>query len=151
MNGDTVSVERVIAASAEEIFALVADAGKHQSFDGSGTVRGTKAPSQPLSLGSRFGMSMKMGVAYKTVNEVIELEPARRIAWKTTGLFGLIGGRIWRYELEPQADGSTLVRETWDLSQDKQAFFLKRGSLPRVTEKNMARTLERIAQVVETS
>ena len=27
------------------------------------------------------------------------------------------GGRIWRYELEP-VDGGTLVRETWDISQE---------------------------------
>ena len=25
---------------------------------------------------------------------------------------GLVGGRIWRYELSP-TDGGTLVRETW--------------------------------------
>ena len=86
---------------ASEIFALVADAGKHASFDGSGTVQHAAQESMPLSKGSKFGMSMKMGLPYRTTNTVIEYEPDRRIAWQTTMLGGLVGGRIWRYELEP--------------------------------------------------
>lgn len=149
MNSDTLSVERTIAAAPADVFALLSDAGKHESFDGSGTVRGTSSPSRPLELGSTFGMSMKMGVPYSTKNTVIELEPDRRIAWQTSGFFGLVGGRIWRYELEPTDDGGTLVRETWDLSQDKQAFLLKRSKLPATTEKNMRRTLDRLAGALE--
>ena len=64
-------------------------------------------------------MSMKMGVPYSMVNTVVEFEENRRIAWQTRpDRFGqLVGGRIWRYELEP-VDGGTLVRETWDISQE---------------------------------
>ena len=39
VEGNTVSVERVINAPASDIFALVADTGKHPRFDGSGTVK----------------------------------------------------------------------------------------------------------------
>ena len=147
MDGDTLSVERTISAPPERIFALLSDAGKHASFDGSGTVKGTRNPSQPLERGSVFGMSMKMGAPYSTKNTVVEFEQDRRIAWKTTGLFGLVGGRIWRYELEPTADG-TLVRKTWDLSEDKQAVLLKRTKMPAATKKNMRRTLDRLAEAV---
>ena len=35
------------------------------------------------SLGSTFGMSMKLGVPYSMTNTVIEFEPDRRIAWQT--------------------------------------------------------------------
>ena len=38
MDGNTVSVERVIKAPPDKIFALVADAGKHASIDGSESV-----------------------------------------------------------------------------------------------------------------
>ena len=64
---------------------------------------------------------MKAGIPYSMVNTVIEFEPNRRIAWQTRppGVFGkLFGGRIWRYELEP-AEGGTLVRETWDIHQER--------------------------------
>jgi uncharacterized protein YndB with AHSA1/START domain len=155
VQGNTVSVERVINAPAAEIFALIADAGKHSSFDGSGTVDHSAEPAQPLSLGAKFGMSMRgrpesLFLPYRTTNTVIEFEPDRRIAWKTTmGPVGLIGGRIWRYELEPAAAGGTLVRETWDLSQDRQRPMLKIGSMPKQAEDGMRATLERIAALLE--
>ena len=154
MQGNTVSVERVIKAPAELIFALIADAGKHSSFDGSGTVDHSAQTSQPLSLGSKFGMSMRgrpesLFLPYRTTNTVVEFEPDRLVAWKTTmGPGGLIGGRIWRYELEP-AEGGTLVRETWDVSQDRQRPMLKLGSMPTQAEDGMRATLERIAAVLE--
>lgn len=148
MSTDQVHVERVIQAPASAIFAVVADASRHQEIDGSGTVQGVKQPGEPLRLGSEFGMSMKMGLPYSTKNVVVEYEQDRLIAWKTSGLGGLIGGRIWRYELEPSGDG-TLVRETWDVSQDKQKFFLKKGSMPDNTGKAMTKTLKRLAELLE--
>lgn len=153
MDGSTVSVERVIKASPDKIFALLADAGKHASFDGSESVNHASQQSVPLSMGSKFGMAMRgrketLFIPYHTTNTVIEYEPDRRIAWKTTALGGLIGGRIWRYELSP-ADGTTLVRETWDVSQDKQKAMITSGSMPKQTEKGMSATLERIAKLLE--
>ena len=147
MDSDSISVERTIPAAPEQIFALLSDAGKHQSFDGSGTVRGTREASRPLTLGTRFGMAMHQGFGYRTSNEVVELEQDRRIAWQTTGLKGIVGGRIWRYELEP-VEGGTLVRETWDVSRDKQKFFLKRSKMPAATERSMRKTLDRIADAL---
>ena len=154
MQGNSISVERVINASASEIFAMIADAGKHSSFDGSGTVDHSREKSQPLELGSKFGMSMRgrpetLFVPYRTTNTVVEFEPDRRIAWQTrTGPLGVIGGRIWRYELSP-VEGGTLVRETWDLSQDRQRPMLKMGAMPKQTEDGMRATLERIAAILE--
>ena len=148
MTSDQITVERTIKAAPEQIFALVADAAKHSEIDGSGTVRGTRQATRPLQLGTRFGMSMHMGAAYKTSNEVVEFEQDRRIAWKTTGAKGLIGGRIWRYELAP-VEGGTLVKETWDVSQDKQKFFLKHSRMAPAAKVGMRKTLERIASILE--
>lgn len=152
MQGDVVTVERVIAAPPEAIFSYLADASKHPEIDGSGAVKGCKAgAAQKLTLGSRFGMSMRMGLPYSMMNEVVEYEDGRRIAWQTRapGFMGrLMGGRIWRYELEPTESG-TRVRETWDLSQDRQKALLKRGPVPKQTRKNMEKTLERIEHLTK--
>ena len=153
MDGSTVSVERVIKAPPEQIFALLADAGKHASFDGSGSVNHASQQSVPLSMGSKFGMAMKgrretLFVPYRTTNTVVEYEPDRRIAWQTTAMGGLLGGRVWRYELSPAGDG-TLVRETWDVSQEKQKRMVTGGSMPQQTEQGMADTLDRIAALLE--
>jgi uncharacterized protein YndB with AHSA1/START domain len=154
MDGDVVTTEKVIHAPPDAIFALLADASKHPEFDGSGTVKQAKsdAPAR-LSLGSTFGMSMKMGIGYSMVNTVIEFEDNRRIAWQARppGFFGKISaGRIWRYELEPVEDG-TRVRESWDVSQDHQRRLLKMSGMPKKTEQNMAKTLDRIAELTETA
>lgn len=146
------SVVRVIQASPAAIFALVADASRHPDIDGSGTVRRLRAgATRMLSLGAVFGMEMRVGVRYSMQNEVIEFEPVRRIAWRTTvaGPLGRwVGGRIWRYELEEVDDG-TRVSETWDISGDKQRWLLGRFGTPASTVRNMARTLERIAELTE--
>jgi uncharacterized protein YndB with AHSA1/START domain len=153
MDTDTLSVERVIKAPADRIFALLADAGKHASFDGSESVNHATEQSVPLEMGSTFGMAMRgrketLFLPYRTKNTVIEYEPDRRIAWQTYGLGGLVGGRIWRYELAP-ADGGTLVRETWDVSQEKNKRMVISGSMPQRTADGMAATLDRIAGLLE--
>lgn len=148
MDGNVVTVEKTLHAPTEAIFALLSDAAKHSSFDGSGSVVGLRDYGEPLVLGSVFSMSMKRGVGYATRNEVVEFEPGRLIAWRTTALKGLIGGRIWRYELTPTADG-TMVRESWDISGDKQRFLLRRGSMPTATRKAMERTLGRLQRAAQ--
>jgi uncharacterized protein YndB with AHSA1/START domain len=148
---NVVTVERVIAAEPEAIFDLLADPSRHREIDGSGTVRDPRGPAVArLQLGSRFGMSMKMGVPYAMESRVIEFDEPRRIAWETVGptRFGrYFGGRTWRYELEP-VDGGTLVRETWDPTHEMPLFrpLVMRGA--QATRKNMERTLDRIATIV---
>ncbi len=151
-NPDVVSVERVIAAPPEKIFELLADPHRHRDIDGSGTVRDAKADAAPrLSLGAKFGMSMKLGIPYSMVSEVIEFEDGRRIAWQTRPpgpvLPHLFGGRIWRYELEPVQDG-TLVRESWDISREKVKAMVSAGPVRRKTREAMEQTLARIDSLV---
>ena len=147
---DTVSVERLIPAPASEIFALIADPNRHKDIDGSGTVRDARGKVERLRLGSTFGMSMKMGVPYAMESTVIEFEEDRRLAWQTRGptrIGKLVGGRIWRYELEP-TDGGTLVRETWDISEESPLTKPAVKRAEKATAKNMAATLERIEQLL---
>jgi uncharacterized protein YndB with AHSA1/START domain len=151
MEGNVVSVERCIPAGPAAIFALVADAARHPEIDGSGSVRQVKAGApDKLSLGATFGMSMKLGIGYSMVSTVIEYEEDRRIAWQSRppGFVGKFsGGRIWRYELEP-VEGGTLVRESWDISQDHQRAMLRHGAVSTHTAQSMEATLEKIEGIV---
>lgn len=147
---DAVSVQRLIPAPPEPIFDLLADPSGHSRIDGGGSVTGARSGGRRLGLGDRFGMDMKIGLPYSTSNTVVEFEENRRIAWQTLAggrLKGLIGGRIWRYELEP-VDGGTLVTETWDISQEAGPSkpFVRR--MEGMTRTNMAKTLERIEELV---
>ena len=80
MDGYVLTLERLIRASPEAIFDVLADPAKHALIDGSGMVQGTSgAPSTRLALGTTFGMSMKLGMRYSTASTVVEFEenPAR--------------------------------------------------------------------------
>jgi hypothetical protein len=56
---------------------------------------------------------------------------------------------VWRYELEP-VDGGTLVRETWDISREASRFLLRYAMGSR-TRQDMAKSLERLDQLVTAS
>lgn len=144
---DVVTVERIVPAPAQAIFDLLADPSRHHEIDGSGTLLGAKAPGGKVGLGDTFGMSMKMGIPYSMVSTVVEYEEGRRIAWQTRGpgrIGKLGGGRIWRYELEP-LEGGTLVKESWDITQESALSRPLVKGLGAKTRTNMAKTLERLA------
>jgi uncharacterized protein YndB with AHSA1/START domain len=145
---DVESVERVIAAPPEKIFDLLADPARHHDIDGSGSVVQSKEASQRLALGSKFGMKMKIGIPYSMESTIIEFDENRRIAWQSRppGIGGkLAGGRIWRYELEPD-DGGTRVRESWDISQERFKWMVQAARKKART--SMEQTLENIEKLV---
>ncbi|MEO5608827.1 MAG: SRPBCC family protein [Ornithinibacter sp.] len=148
---DTISVRRLIPSAPEPIFDLLADPAGHSAIDGGDTVRSARSGGRRLGLGDRFGMDMKLGVAYSTRNTVVEFQDNRLIAWQTTAsgaLGSVIGGRIWRYELEP-VEGGTLVTESWDLSAERPLSKpVVKLAMTSTTTKNMEATLKRIDELV---
>lgn len=145
-NQQIVSASRVIHAPPEEIFALLADAGQHAEFDGSGMVQGTRGDPQPLTLGSTFGMAMKLGLLpYPIRNTVVEYEPDRLIAWKH------FGAHRWRYELEPVDGDSTKVTESFDWSHYPTPLdkLVELVGYPARNRAAIDATLERLAELVE--
>jgi uncharacterized protein YndB with AHSA1/START domain len=147
MANRVVSVSRVIHASPEAIFDVLADPARHSEIDGSGMVQNIRGESKRLELGSKFGMDMKMGfLPYKISNTVVEFEENRLIAWAH------FGKHRWRYELEPQAEsdgGGTKVTESFDWSTSVMPKAIELMGYPKKHPANMTATLERLATVVE--
>ena len=143
-----VSAETVVNAAPQEVFDLLADPRRHRELDGSGTVRDAAVGGpQRLSPGAVFGMHMKAGAPYSMTNTVVEFEEGRRIAWQPRPTNAVarkaIGGRIWRYELEP-VPGGTRVKETWDIRHERVPPLLL--PLRPLTKISMVRTLTRLQQ-----
>lgn len=140
-----VSDSIVIAAPAEEIFEILADARKHQLIDGSGNLQGLLDAPERLTLGAKFGMDMKIGLPYRVRNRVVEFEEGRRIAWQH------FARHTWRYELEPLDDGSTRVTESWDWSKSPVALPMELVGFPERNRVSIHKTLERLKEAVESS
>ena len=137
----SVSVERIIAAPPEKIFDVLADPSQHPVIDGSGTVKSTRGQEPArLALGTKFGMSMRLGIPYAITNTVVEFDDNRLIAWRH------FGGHRWRYELEP-VDAGTRVRETYDWSTAilGTRVYIEATGWPKRAERAMTETLERLA------
>jgi uncharacterized protein YndB with AHSA1/START domain len=147
MSEQQVSVSRVIKASPEAIFDVLADPARHAEIDGSGMVQQLRGAGSRLELGSKFGMDMKMGpVPYRISSTVVEFEENRRIAWAH------FGKHRWRYELAPaEIDGepATEVTETFDWSTALVPKAIELAGYPKKHPASMEATLERLARLVE--
>jgi hypothetical protein len=136
---------RTIPVTPDKVFAVLSDASLHPVIDGSSMVKGSSGRPEPLVLGTKFGMRMRLGLLpYRITNEVVEFEPDRRIAWHHPGK------HRWRYELEPVA-GGTKVTETFDWSTSLAPKFLELVGYPKRHEANIERTLERLETFVITT
>ena len=140
-----VSAARVIAAPAAEIFELIADPAKQPTWDGNDNLA-QAAPGQRVhAVGDVFTMTLTMGQDRE--NHVVEFEEGRRIAWRPAEVGSEPLGHLWRWELEPREDGSTLVTHTYDWSQlsDEKRLVRARATTPD----RLQASLDRLAALVE--
>ncbi len=139
-----VSAARVIAAPAAEIFELIADPAKQPTWDGNDNLA-QAAPGQRVhAVGDVFTMTLTMGQDRE--NHVVEFEEGRRIAWRPAEVGSEPLGHLWRWELEPREDGSTLVTHTYDWTDltDEKRLVRARAT----SEDKLTASLERLAGVV---
>jgi hypothetical protein len=126
---DVLVVTRTVAASPEEVFALLADPARHHETEPGDWVReSVDADPQPITaVGQTFAVKMflpTLGGDYTMVNRVTDYVDGRTIAW-APGMLGRSGrlqegGHIWRYDLAPDG-GGTRVKLTYDWRAMSQA------------------------------
>ena len=135
-----VSVSKLVSASPEQIFELLANPAMHAVIDGSGSVIASKASApQRLALNATFGMSMKKGAPYKITNTVVEFVEGKQIAWRH------FGGHVWRYILE-STQGGTMVTEQFSYGTSKSPLMLKLAGYVRNNERDIRNTLDNLAK-----
>lgn len=99
-------------------------------------------------------MNMRIGLPYRILNEVVEFEEGRRIAWRH------FAGHVWRYILEPVENSqptqvdltnsadtskpSTRLTEQFDPTNAGSPLTLKLLGFPRRNESAIEETLDRI-------
>jgi hypothetical protein len=131
-----------VQASADDVFALVADPHRHGELDGSGTVLDTVSGPRRLTLGARFSVAMKQfGVGYRITSTVTRFEDGRLVEWRHPA------GHRWRWELTPLTLTSTRVTETFDYSAvpAMQGKVLDLLGVPRKNAAGIEATLRQLA------
>lgn len=105
-----------IPATAEEIYALVADPHRHHEVDGSGTVQSRAVGPHELRTGDRFSVRMRVfGIPYQLPLRVLV---AQQPDEQRPGILEWVQptGHRWRWEMAPLSTpgGRTLVTESYD-------------------------------------
>ena len=100
--------ETTIPASAEDVFAVLADPASHPAIDGTGWVAEALDAAPLTGSGQTFRMAMYHANhpdgSYEMINRVTVFDPPRAIAWEpgydAAGDGNVrFGGWIWRYDL----------------------------------------------------
>lgn len=146
-NHESISVSRVIDASAKDIYEFLTLPRNHVTMDGSGMVRGAVNGDQRLlKIGDVFTMEMfadSQGGDYQRDNHVSGLVENTVVAWKPARPGEEPGGWEWAYELEQQGPDKTLVTETYGWG-DVTDMKLK-ARFPMVPEKALQDSLAKLA------
>jgi uncharacterized protein YndB with AHSA1/START domain len=139
-----VSASLVIDAPAEAIWELIVDPAAQPSFDGNENLGQAEPGQRVRAVGDVFRMTQSGGAVRE--NHVVEYVDGRRIAWRPSPVGAQPPGHLWRWELEPRDDGSTLVTHTYDWTQltDETRFPRARATQPE----NLMASLERLAALV---
>ncbi|BBB01255.1 hypothetical protein RVR_8568 [Actinacidiphila reveromycinica] len=157
---EPVTVSRVVPAPPAAVFRVLTDPTRHTDLDGSGMLRGAVTETPVSRVGDVFTMRMYFAEHghYEMDNHVVEFEQDRRVAWEPAAGRGHPGhrapgsrwGHRWTWTLVPAGPDATLVTESYDCSRAPSAerAGMREG---RVWTRSMERTLERLADAVDTA
>lgn len=150
MSDTSISASRTIDASPADLFAVLADPGRHADLDGSGFIRSDESNDQLTGVGQVFTMNMEgehMGGAYQTENHVVTFEQDRRLAWKTAPKGVEPPGWVWDWQLSPAGNG-TDVTVTYDWSGVTDPGLLEKVPFPLVPVSGLEASLDKLAAAV---
>ena len=151
---ERVTVQRTIAASPHDIFAVVSDPKMHVQIDGSGMLVRSSREEPLRDVGDRFEMDMDREALgdiplgkYKVANTVTRIEPDPLIEWNVGATDGDPFGHVYGYEIEAAGDGSSTVSHYCDWSG--VADELKTAiTFPVVPVHMLERSLENLDEIV---
>jgi uncharacterized protein YndB with AHSA1/START domain len=140
-----VSASREIAASAPQLFELIADPAHQPRWDGNDNLAEAPAGQRVRSAGEIFTMSTTKGSVRE--NHVVEFAEGRLIAWRPAEPGQPPPGHLWRWQLEPIHSSRTRVTHTYDWTEltDPGRFARARAT----TAERLQASLDRLAALAE--
>lgn len=140
-----VSATRVISASAETIFELIADPSRQPSWDGNNNLASAAPGQRVRQVGDVFKMTLTNGAVRE--NHVVEFIEASKIAWCPAEPRKQPPGHLWRWELNAINNSLTSVTHTYDWTALTDSTRLERA---RSTTVDMLReSMDRLAVLAQ--
>jgi hypothetical protein len=156
MADETVSATTTISASAEAVFAVLADPSRHAAIDGTGRVRDSLDGQRLAGSGQVFRVDMyhenHPDGSYEMANQVLMFERPRAISWRpgyvspSTGELEF-GGWIWRYDLTQLGPDETEATLSYDWSEVGPAAR-QRLQFPPFAPDHLDNSLSHLAAIV---
>jgi hypothetical protein len=151
---ERMEVQRTIAASAADIFAVLCDPHGHVAIDATGMLQNANGE-RAKSAGDSFVIHMDrealndfpMG-KYDVTVEIREFEKDRLIAWTILGRIRPQIGHVYGYRLEPSDDGKTIVTSFYDWS-GIDPEWRKANIFPVISESALRATLGILDRTVQ--
>jgi uncharacterized protein YndB with AHSA1/START domain len=142
-----VAASREVAASADRIFALIADPMEQPRWDGNDNLKAAPPGQRVRAVGDVFTMRLSLGSIRE--NHVVEFVEGRRIAWRPAEPGQTPPGHRWAWKLEPMGPSLTLVTHTYDWTEltDEERFPRARAT----TAERLHASLVRLAALAEAS
>jgi uncharacterized protein YndB with AHSA1/START domain len=153
---ETISASCTIRASADAVFAVLADPAQHAAIDGTGWVRDPLDPQPLQATGQIFRMAMyhpnHPNGNYEMANRIQLFDPPHAISWEPgfdPGDGNLqFGGWIWRYDLAPRGSSEIDVTLTYDWSAVPEVVRANGPQFPPFPDGHLENSLSRLAALV---
>lgn len=140
-----ITANRRIAADATAIFELIADPTRQPEWDGNANLGSADSGQRVHAVGDVFVTVLTGGSVRH--NHIVEFTEGRLIAWRPSEPDKAPPGHLWRWELEPQGDGTTLVTHTYDWTELTDPGRLERAR--STTVQMLQASLDRLAALAE--
>jgi uncharacterized protein YndB with AHSA1/START domain len=140
-----VSASREIAASAQQIFELIADPAQQPRWDGNDNLAEAPGGQRVRALGAVFTMTTTKGSLRE--NHVVEFQEGELIAWRPAEPGQAPPGHVWRWALEPLGSSRTRVTHTYDWTE-----LTDEARIPRAratTAEKLQASLDRLGALAE--
>ena len=142
-----VTATRDIDASADAIFALIADPAQQPRWDGNDNLADAAPGQRVRALGDVFVMTNRNGGVRD--NHIVAFTEGREIAWRPAPQGEQPAGHQWAWRLEPLEGGGTRVTHTYDftaLPADQEQRLAKARLM---TSQRLLGSIDRLAQLAE--
>jgi uncharacterized protein YndB with AHSA1/START domain len=142
-----VTATREIGASADAIFALIADPVQQPRWDGNDNLAEAEPGQRVRAVGDVFVMTLTNGGVRD--NHVVAFAEGREIAWRPAPWGEQPAGHQWGWTLEPLAEDRTRVTHVYDFTAlpAEQEKRLDKARL--MTPEKLLASLDRLARLAE--